>query len=168
MSLQCYLSDADRRSSGQYVQFVDAQGVDYFENLCLKPKDACKTPKIYQLPRIGVADDKIAQYVGLQYYVDKDLAVPTEASCKLACENEVSFLCRSFLYRGPPTGDSNNCQLFHLDHWTLPDGPSTYLNYERPLIDNGERIGTYYENVCESKFFFAYSGGNLMPSKGLI
>ncbi|KAH0557273.1 uncharacterized protein LOC123271401 isoform X1 [Cotesia glomerata] len=149
MSLQCAMSDADRRSTGQFVQFVDAQGVDYFENLCLKPKDACKSSKVYQLPRIGVADDKIAQYVGLQYYVDKDLAVPTEASCKLACENESSFLCRSFLYRGPPTGDSNNCQLFHLDHYSLPDGPSTYLNYERPLIDNGERIGTYHENFCE-------------------
>lgn len=36
VTLQCHLSDSDRRTTGQYVQFVDAQGVDYFENLCLK------------------------------------------------------------------------------------------------------------------------------------
>jgi len=41
-----------------------------------------------------------------------------------------------------------------LDHKTLPDGPSTYLNAERPLIDNGERIGSYFENICESKYHF--------------
>lgn len=35
MTLQCHLSDSDRRTTGQYVQFVDAQGIDYFENLCL-------------------------------------------------------------------------------------------------------------------------------------
>lgn len=36
VTLQCHLGDSDRRTTGQYVQFVDAQGVDYFENLCLK------------------------------------------------------------------------------------------------------------------------------------
>lgn len=39
VTLQCHLSDSDRRTTGQYVQFVDAQGVDYFENLCLKGKN---------------------------------------------------------------------------------------------------------------------------------
>lgn len=38
VTLQCHLGDSDRRTTGQYVQFVDAQGVDYFENLCLKGK----------------------------------------------------------------------------------------------------------------------------------
>lgn len=75
-----------------------------------------------------------------------------EAECRLACEIENEFLCRSFLYKGPPIGAQYNCQLFHLDHKTLPDGPSTYLNAERPLIDDGQRIGSYYENYCESKF----------------
>nr|CAD7396529.1 unnamed protein product [Timema cristinae] len=113
VTLQCHLSDSDRRTTGQYVQFVDAQGVDYFENLCMKANLACKGNRNFQIPRVGVADDKVAQYASLHYYIDKEL------------------------------------QLFHLDHKTLPDGPSTYLNAERPLIDNGERIGTYYENVCE-------------------
>lgn len=36
VTLRCHLSDADRRSTGQYIQMVEAQGVDYFENLCLK------------------------------------------------------------------------------------------------------------------------------------
>ncbi|KAL0124644.1 hypothetical protein PUN28_006480 [Cardiocondyla obscurior] len=149
VTLQCHLSDSDRRTTGQYVQFVDAQGVDYFENLCLKGKEACKAQRIFQMPRIGVADDKVAQYAGLHYYTDKELQVQSESACRLACEIENEFLCRSFLYRGAPIGSAYNCQLFHLDHWTLPDGPSTYLNAERPLIDNGERVGTYFENFCE-------------------
>ncbi|XP_071645764.1 uncharacterized protein Tyn isoform X1 [Temnothorax longispinosus] len=149
VTLQCHLGDSDRRTTGQYVQFVDAQGVDYFENLCLKGKEACKAQRIFQMPRIGVADDKVAQYAGLHYYTDKELQVQSESACRLACEIENEFLCRSFLYRGAPQGSAYNCQLFHLDHWTLPDGPSTYLNAERPLIDNGERVGTYFENFCE-------------------
>ncbi|XP_076292758.1 trynity isoform X2 [Lasioglossum baleicum] len=149
LAMQCHLSDSDRRTTGQYVQFVDAQGVDYFENLCLKGRDACKSQRVFQMPRIGVAEDKVAQYAGLHYYTDKELQVQSESACRLACEIENEFLCRSFLYRGAPQGSAYNCQLFHLDHWTLPDGPSTYLNAERPLIDNGERVGTYFENYCE-------------------
>ncbi|XP_023720751.1 uncharacterized protein LOC111871709 isoform X1 [Cryptotermes secundus] len=149
VTLQCHLSDSDRRTTGQYVQFVDAPGVDYFENLCLKANQACKAKRQFQVPRIGVNEDKVSQYASLHYYVDKELQVTSESACQLACEIENEFLCRSFLYRGAPVGTSYNCQLFHLDHKTLPDGPSTYLNAERPLIDNGERVGTYYENFCE-------------------
>ncbi|XP_018332098.1 uncharacterized protein LOC108741704 [Agrilus planipennis] len=163
VSLQCQMSDSDRRTTGQFVQFVDAQGVDYFENLCLKGSQACKGGRVYQTPRIGVADDKVAQYAGLHYYTDKELQVNSEAACKLACEIENEFLCRSFLYRGPPIGAQYNCQLFHLDHKTLPDGPSTFLNAERPLIDNGERIGTYYENICEKPSAGSSPSENSLP-----
>lgn len=97
---------------------------------------------------------KVAQYAGLHYYTDKELQVTSEAACRLACEIENEFLCRSFLYKGTPQGSQYNCQLFHLDHKTLPDGPSTYLNADRPLIDNGERIGSYFENTCESKLHY--------------
>lgn len=151
VTLQCQLSDADRRTTGQFVQFVDAQGVDYFENLCIKGNQACKGNRLFATPKIGVADDKVGQYAGLHYYTDKELQVTSESACRLACEIENEFLCRSFLYKGSPQGSQYNCQLFHLDHKTLPDGPSTYLNAERPLIDNGDRIGTYFENICESK-----------------
>lgn len=148
-TLQCHLSDSDRRTVGQYIQFVDSPGVDYFENLCLKGKEACKTKRKFGAPRIGVSEDKIAQYAGLHYYTDKELQVQNESACKLSCEIENEFLCRSYLFRGPPLGTAYNCQLFHLDHWTLPDGPNAYLNAERPLIDNGDRIGSYFENLCE-------------------
>lgn len=77
--------------------------------------------------------------------------VTSESACRLACEIENEFLCRSFIYKGPPAGTAYNCELFHLDHKTLPDGPSTYLNAERPLIDDGQTIGNYYENYCESE-----------------
>lgn len=152
--MKCVLSDADRRTTGQYVQLVDAQGIDYFENLCLQSKQACKGNRIIQHPRIGVSEDKVAQYVGLHYYTDKELQVTSEGACKLACEIETEFLCRSFLYLGVPQGQQYNCRLYHLDHKTLPDGPSTYLNGERPLIDIGEPTGSYMENVCESKSIF--------------
>lgn len=123
----------------------------YVRNDDFSGKEACKSQRVFQMPRIGVADDKIAQYAGLHYYTDKELQVQSESACRLACEIENEFLCRSFLYRGAPQGSAYNCQLFHLDHWTLPEGPSAYLNAERPLIDNGERVGTYFENYCESR-----------------
>jgi hypothetical protein len=82
--------------------------------------------------------------------------VTSESACRLACEIENEFLCRSFIFKGPPVGTAYNCELFHLDHKTLPDGPSTYLNAERPLIDDGQKIGNYYENYCESECRFIY------------
>lgn len=150
-NMKCVLSDSDRRTTGQLVQLVDAQGVDYFENLCLKPSQACKFNRAFILPRTGVSEDKVSQYVGLHYYTDKELQVTSDSACKLACEIETEFLCRSFLYMGLPTGVQYNCRLYHLDHKSLPDGPSTYLNGERPLIDIGEPSGAYFENSCESK-----------------
>lgn len=36
-----------------------------------------------------------------------------------------------------------------MDHKTLPDGPATYLNTERPLLDNGNPLGQYQENQCD-------------------
>lgn len=149
--MKCVLSDSDRRTSGQFVQLVDAQGTDYFENLCLKAGQSCKNTRSFQNPRIGVSDEKVAQYAGLHYYTDKELQVTSEPACRLACEIETEFLCRSFLFLGQPQGTQYNCRLYHLDHKTLPDGPSTYLNAERPLIDHGEPTGQYFENQCESK-----------------
>lgn len=155
--MKCVLSDSDRRTTGQFVQLVDSQGTDYFENLCLKPAQGCKNTRVFPNPRVGVSDEKVAQYVGLHYYTDKELQVTSEPACRLACEIESEFLCRSFLYLGQPQGTQYNCRLYHLDHKTLPDGPSTYLNAERPLIDHGEPIGKYFENVCESKFRAIYA-----------
>ncbi|XP_055644168.1 uncharacterized protein LOC129780191 [Toxorhynchites rutilus septentrionalis] len=158
-NMKCVLSDSDRRSAGPVMQLVDAQGVDFFENLCLKPVQACKFNRGFQLPRIGVSEEKVSQYVELHYYTDKELQVTSDPACKLACEIETEFLCRSYLFSGDPEGSKYNCRLFHLDHKSLPDGPSTYLNGERPLIDIGEPSGVYYENVCEK----AAPGENTLP-----
>jgi hypothetical protein len=38
ITTKCHLSEHDRRSVDEFVELVDAQGVDYFENLCLKSK----------------------------------------------------------------------------------------------------------------------------------
>lgn len=45
------------------------------QNLCLKATQACKGQRVFTLPRIGVAEDKVAQYAGLHYYTDKELQV---------------------------------------------------------------------------------------------
>lgn len=150
-NMKCVLSDSDRRSAGTLITLTDAPGTDYFENLCLKPSQACRYDRPFAVPRTGVPEEKVAQYVGLHYYTDKELQVTSESACRLACEIETEFLCRSFLYMGQPQGAQYNCRLYHLDHKTLPDGPSTFLNAERPLLDTGESTGKYVENNCESE-----------------
>nr|XP_053644382.1 uncharacterized protein LOC128696968 [Cherax quadricarinatus] len=149
VTLQCQLSQHDRRSAGVNVQMVETKGVDYFENLCLTATESCSNDREYAEPQLGVPSERVSHYVDIHYYVDKELMANSVAACKRACEIENEFLCRSFLYKGPPTGTTYNCQLFHLDHYTLPDGPSTFLSTDRPLLDDGQRTGTYYENVCK-------------------
>jgi len=152
VTLQCRLSDYDRRTpvdDFKPLELVDAQGIDYFENLCLDGDGACEDDRTFTTPRIGVPDQKIALHVNVHFYTDKELMANSAAACQRACEIEAEFLCRSYLYLGPPNGAQYNCRLYHLDHWTLPDGPSTFLLNDRPLIDNGGRIGTFYENRCK-------------------
>lgn len=43
--------------------------------MCLKASQACKGPRVFTAPRVGVAEDKVAQYAGLHYYTDKELQV---------------------------------------------------------------------------------------------
>jgi hypothetical protein len=38
---------------------------------------ACKAKRQFQIPRIGVNEDKVSQYASLHYYVDKELQVCT-------------------------------------------------------------------------------------------
>ena len=74
-------------------------------------------------------------------------------------ENE--FLCRSYLYKENTAGLEYNCQLYHLDHNSMPDGPSTFLTTDRPLLDDGEPVGKFVENVCASKFLLSLSRGSV-------
>lgn len=48
-TLQCTLSEYDRRYPGAYVDFNDARGVDYFENLCNQGKEKVSVLSIYQI-----------------------------------------------------------------------------------------------------------------------
>ena len=74
------------------------------------------------------------------------------AACSRACTVEAEFLCRSFLYLGPPTGSEYNCKLYHMDHWSLPNGIEKFINSNLPsTISDGSRIGNFYENRCERK-----------------
>lgn len=122
--------------------------MDYFENLCLQGNSTCKSKRTFSEAKVGVPADRVAHYVGLHYYVDKEMQVSGLAGCKRACEMEDEFLCRSFLFK-PSVSSGYNCQLYHMDHKTLPDGPATYLNTERPLLDNGTPLGQYQENQCD-------------------
>ncbi|ODM98215.1 Cuticlin-1 [Orchesella cincta] len=151
VTLQCHLSQEDRRTVAN-TEFIDATGVDYFENLCLQGNQTCKGKRAFAEPSIGVPQDRISHYVGLHYYVDKEMQTSGLPGCKRACETEDEFLCRSFLFKPTASGTTSsmyNCQLYHLDHHTLPDGPATYLNTERPLLDNGSPLGQYQEGSCD-------------------
>lgn len=148
ITTKCHLSEHDRRSVDEFVELVDAQGVDYFENLCLKGADGCRGLRQYSTPQIGVPDDRIAQHVDVYFYVDKELLASNEAACARACQVENEFLCRSYLYKENTVGLEYNCQLYHLDHYSLPDGPSAFLTTDRPLLDDGEPFGKFLENVC--------------------
>ncbi|XP_043210468.1 uncharacterized protein LOC122375257 isoform X1 [Amphibalanus amphitrite] len=155
VTLQCHLSEHDRRTADQTANIVDVQGVDYFENLCLNGNEACKGERLFPVPNLGVPNSMIDRFVDTSFYVDLELMANTAEACQRACEVESEIMCRSFLYHGPPTGTTYNCQLFHLDHVTLPDGVETFLSANRPLIDTGRQPGTYYENVCRSRSLLA-------------
>jgi hypothetical protein len=107
VTLQCRLSDFDRRTpvdDFKPIELIDAQGIDYFENLCMTSEEACEDQRSYSPPRVGVPDSKIALYVNVHFYTDKELMANSPAACKRACEIENEFLCRSHLYLGPPDG----------------------------------------------------------------
>ena len=57
------------------IDLVDAQGIDYFENLCLEADSSCEDQRGFSTPRIGVPDQKIALHVNVHFYTDKELMV---------------------------------------------------------------------------------------------
>jgi len=151
LTLQCHLSEFDRRTVGGGVALQEAQDSDYFENLCLDDSNACRSAtRGYSEATLGMSSGQAARFVQTHYYVDKELMASTVLGCEKACKDETEFLCRSFLFKGPlnPANKIYNCQLFHLDHLTFPDGRSTFSSLDRPLLDDGKRTGKYYENTC--------------------
>ena len=61
--------------NSQSIGLIDAQGVDYFENLCLTHDNSCQKERSYQPPRFGIPAQKIAAHVKTNFYVDKELMV---------------------------------------------------------------------------------------------
>lgn len=146
ITLQCHLSEFDRRSAEETTVLIEASGIDYFENLCLSGENACRGSRRYAEPKFAsVSRRQVNNYVEAKYYVDLELMANNEEACRRACEIENEILCRSYLFRGPPTGSTYNCQLFHLDHVTLPDGENTFAVAS---TSSSPPVGDYYENIC--------------------
>ena len=81
MTLQCRLSDYDRRTpvdDFKPIELVDAPGIDYFENLCLVADTSCADQRSFSAPRVGVPDSKIALHVNVHFYTDKELMVGSD------------------------------------------------------------------------------------------
>ena len=56
MTLQCRLSDFDRRTplaDFSPIELVDAPGIDYFENLCLVTESTCADQRTFSPPRVS-------------------------------------------------------------------------------------------------------------------
>ena len=87
ITTKCHLSEHDRRSVDEFVELVDAQGVDYFENLCLKSNEACRSQRTYDVPQLGVAEDRVAQHVDVHFYVDKELLVSSQRPISFFLKN---------------------------------------------------------------------------------
>ncbi len=54
VTLQCRLSDYDRRTpieDFKPLELMDAQGIDYFENLCLTAENSCEDSRLFAPPR---------------------------------------------------------------------------------------------------------------------
>ena len=89
VTLQCRLSDYDRRTpvdDFKPIDLVDAQGIDYFENLCLEADSSCEDQRGFSTPRIGVPDQKIALHVNVHFYTDKELMVRKETKRVLSTQ----------------------------------------------------------------------------------
>ncbi|XP_075678435.1 trynity isoform X3 [Dermatophagoides pteronyssinus] len=151
LTLQCHLSEYDRRSPviGFSQDLVDIQGTDYFENSCLRSEQVCPDQRIYDYAKVGMAFNKVAHYVELNYYPDKELLVKSQGGCLRACTIENEFICRSVLYRPSFKPGQPNCALYHLDHKTFPDGLDTFATPSPiPLLDSGDSSATYFEAGC--------------------
>ncbi|XP_042148717.1 uncharacterized protein LOC8050670 [Ixodes scapularis] len=151
VTLQCHLSDVDRRYPGVQDKFGDAIGVDYFENACLEANEVCSGMRTYDFAQVGVSQEMVTHYVDLNFYPDKELLVNSKSECLRACTVDNDFVCRSVLYKPNQDGTmQGSCSVFHVDHLMLPDGASTFVGPSPPLplLDTGETKGIYLESRC--------------------
>jgi len=166
LSQQCLLSANDRRSplvqhlassaalasgapSSSHSDLIEAPGVDYFENACLLGEDICNESRIYDYAKVGLPLQRVAHFVELNYYPDKEMLVKSQAGCVRACTIEHEFICRSILYRSTFKQGQPNCALYHLDQRTFPEGADAFSQHStQPLLDSGETSAVYLEAVC--------------------
>lgn len=136
-------------SSANNLDLVEAPGTDYFENACLLGEDICNESRIYDYAKIGLPLHRVAHFVELNYYPDKEMLVKSQAGCVRACTIEHEFICRSILYRSSFKQGQPNCALYHLDQKTFPEGGDTFMGHVmQPLLDSGETSAVYLEAVC--------------------
>lgn len=165
---QCTLSQHDRRSPlvqhlSQQVaamssnsmsnhnnnDLIETPATDYFENACLLGEDICNESRIYDYPKVGLPLQRVAHFVELNYYPDKEMLVKSQAGCVRACTIEHEFICRSILYRSSFKQGQPNCALYHLDQRTFPEGADAFMSHTmQPLLDSGETSAVYLEAIC--------------------
>ena len=162
---QCVLSAHDRRSplvqhlssqvpspnglGSHQTDLIDSPGTDYFENACLLGEDICNESRIYDYAKVGLPLQRVAHFVELNYYPDKEMLVKSQAGCVRACTIEHEFICRSILYRSTFKQGQPNCALYHLDQRTFPEGADAFMAQTlQPLLDSGETSAVYLEAVC--------------------
>ncbi|KAI1289794.1 hypothetical protein HDE_08363 [Halotydeus destructor] len=124
----------------------------YFSKSVLSAEDICKEQRVYDYPKLGLSLNKVAHFVELNYYPDKELLVKSQGGCLRACTIENEFICRSVLFRPTFKPGQPNCALYHLDHKTYPDGMDTFATPSPlPLFDSGETSAIYLESSCANE-----------------
>lgn len=136
-----------------FILSLSLHSIKLMRLLLLFPgNQACKGNRVFQVPRIGVADDKVAQYASLHYYNDKELQVifnvntdcimqsQTKLRLQLAC---IVTIC-NFRSRYLPG------YLYHIVHtcWLLytdicPELVQFFLHRAHCLAVRMYRVGTY-------------------------
>jgi hypothetical protein len=141
------------------AKFVHSASNDLFRftfHILTTADEICQEQRAYDYVKVGVPLNKISYYVEINYYPDKELLVKSQSGCLRACSIESEFICRSILYRAAYRPGQPNCALYHLDHYTLPDGLDTFalqFNVPLPLFDTGDGSdAVYMEALCTSKF----------------
>ncbi|XP_023215849.1 uncharacterized protein LOC111618533 isoform X2 [Centruroides sculpturatus] len=151
VTLECHLSEFDLRSQGVQVQMVDSQGVDYFENSCLQANQVCFDRRYYGYTQLGLPQAMIRHFVSRNYYPDKQVLVSSRDECLRQCTMENAFVCRSLFFSPDSRPGKSTCILYHLDHFTFPEGADLFQSLvSKTIIDLSQTGGVYLESICDN------------------
>jgi hypothetical protein len=153
-------SSSSSAAAAAHQDLIEAPGSDYFENACLLGEDICNESRIYDYAKVGMPLQRVAHFVELNYYPDKEMLVKSQAGCVRACTIEHEFICRSILYRSTFKQGQPNCALYHLDQRTFPEGADAFMSHVmQPLLDSGETSAVYLEAICNDTISSSASSG---------